>query len=286
MTRNTPPPQPTALTEALAARYGAGLVPNPPEDLPAAAAQILHQILSHRTWRAFRPDPLPEGALELAIAAAQSAATSSNLQSWSVIAVRDAALKARLNAIAGDQPHVAQAPVLLVFLADLNRPRRVTEAVGGKAEALEYLESLVVGIVDAALAAQNAVLAFEAQGIGSSYIGSLRNDAHQVAELLGLPPEVSPVFGLAVGLPDATHPAQVKPRLPQTAVFFSERYDPAAALAPVAEYDTTLRAFQARVGQLELGWSRTVAERLRGPEALHGRENLRDFLRNLGFRLK
>lgn len=127
MTRNTPPPQPTALTEALAARYGAGLVPNPPDDLPAAAAQVLHQILSHRTWGAFRPDPLPAGAVELAIAAAQSAATSSNLQSWSVIAVRDAALKARLNAIAGDQPHVAQAPVLLVFLADLNRPRRVTE---------------------------------------------------------------------------------------------------------------------------------------------------------------
>ncbi|PYF12645.1 nitroreductase [Rhodobacter viridis] len=286
MTRNTPLPQPTALTEALAARYGAGLVPNPPEDLPAAAAQILHQILSHRTWRSFRPDPLPAGAVELAIAAAQSAATSSNLQSWSVIAVRDATLKARLNAIAGDQPHVAQAPVLLVFLADLNRPRRVTEAAGGKAEALEYLESLVVGIVDAALAAQNAVLAFEAQGIGSSYIGSLRNDAHQVAELLGLPPEVAPVFGLAVGLPDDARPAQVKPRLPQAAVFFSERYDPAAALAPVAEYDTTLRAFQSRVGQLEVGWSRTVAERLRGPEALRGRENLRDFLRNLGFRLK
>ena len=44
-------------------------------------------------WRAFlgvgSPDPVPAGAIELAVAAAQSAPSSSNLQPWSVVAVED-----------------------------------------------------------------------------------------------------------------------------------------------------------------------------------------------------
>jgi nitroreductase len=46
---------------------------------------------------------LPAGTLELLVAAAPSAATSSNLQAWSVVAVQDEQRKCRLAKIAGNQ---------------------------------------------------------------------------------------------------------------------------------------------------------------------------------------
>ena len=54
---------------------------------------------------------MPAGALETLIAAAQSAATSSNMQFWSAIAVTDPAKRKMLAEIAGDQKHIEQCPL-------------------------------------------------------------------------------------------------------------------------------------------------------------------------------
>lgn len=48
---------------------------------------VIATILAHRSVRAFTREPLPAGTLERLVAAAQSASTSSNLQTWSVVAV-------------------------------------------------------------------------------------------------------------------------------------------------------------------------------------------------------
>lgn len=80
-------------------------------------------------------------------------------------------------------------------------------------ESLPYLESLLLGKIDAALAAQNAVVALESLGLGSVYIGGIRNYIEGVANELGLPPQVYPVFGLCVGYPSPDRPVKVKPRL-------------------------------------------------------------------------
>ena len=45
---------------------------------------------SHRSIRSYKPEPLPDGALEVIVAAAQSASTSHNFQAYSIIAVQDA----------------------------------------------------------------------------------------------------------------------------------------------------------------------------------------------------
>ena len=66
--------------DALARRYGA-------EAIPAAGPwnEVIATMLDHRSVRSYKPDPLPAGALETLIAAAQSAATSSNMQWWSAV---------------------------------------------------------------------------------------------------------------------------------------------------------------------------------------------------------
>ncbi|MDR6322219.1 hypothetical protein J3R03_006415 [Actinoplanes couchii] len=82
----------------------------------------------------------------------------------------------------------------------------------------DYLETTVIGFVDTALAAQNAVVAAESLGLGTVFVGAVRNHPEEVADELGLPPHAVAAFGLAVGEPDPDEAAGIKPRLPQAAV--------------------------------------------------------------------
>jgi nitroreductase len=118
--------------------------------VPIAWNDTLDVLLSHRSTRAYLPDSLPEGTLETLVAAAQSAASSSNLQAWSVIAVEDRDRKARLAALAGNQKHIVQAPLFLVWLIDLNRLTRLAELRSAPSEGLDYIESFLVGAIDSA----------------------------------------------------------------------------------------------------------------------------------------
>ncbi len=266
---------------ALTARYGADAAA-----LDIAWNDVIAGLVAHRTVRAFRPDPLPAGTLETLIAAAQSAPSSSNLQTWSVVAVEDEAAKRRLADVARGQRHVAEAPLVLVWLADLSRLGALGRDRDKPTGGLDYLEMLMVGVVDAALAAQNATVALESLGLGSVYIGALRNDPEAVAALLGLPPNVVAVFGLCVGWPDPAQPAAVKPRLPQGVVLHRGRYDPTLATAAIEAYDMAMAAFQAGQRMPEVGWSGAALERVRGPGSLSGRDRLREILERRGFGLK
>ena len=247
----------------------------------------LDLLFSHRSVRAYLPEKLPEGIVETLVAAAQSASSSSNLQVWSVVAVEDVARKARLAALAGNQRHILEAPLFFLWILDLHRLTALGEARGEPAGALTYLESFVLGAVDTALAAQNAVVALESLGLGAVYIGGIRNHPAAVAAELGLPPQAFALFGLAVGKPDPTRPARVKPRLPQDVVLFREKYEWGdAQQAGIAAYNERLRAFQSEQGLPVLDWTVQAGVRVRGPEAMSGRAGLRDVLQRLGFGLR
>lgn len=179
-------------------------------------SETLDVLLDHKTARAYLPDPVPAGVIETLVAAAQSAPTSSNLQAWSVVAVQDPARKARLAQLAGTNKHIEEAPLFLVWVADLARPRAIALQNDAVGDGLDYLESFLIAAIDAALAAQNAVVAANSLGLGSCYIGGIRNNPEGVALELGLPPESVAVFGLTIGYPDPTRESELKPRLPQS----------------------------------------------------------------------
>lgn len=260
---------------SIAARYGD----------PAAALDVANDVLdlqlARRSVRRFGPREVTDGELAALVAAAQSAPTSSNLQAWSVVAVRDQARKERLAALAAGQEFVAKAPLFLVWIADLGRARRLAERAGSRVDAADYLETTLIAFIDTALAAQNAVVAASSLGLGTVFVGAIRNHPEEVAAELGLPPHAVAAFGLAVGEPDPLERAGVKPRLPREAVLHQERYD-AAADAHIPGYDTTLSAYNAHYG-LPGAWSERVLARLSGPESMAGRDRLREVLDGLGF---
>ncbi|WP_441236136.1 NADPH-dependent oxidoreductase [Bradyrhizobium sp. 930_D9_N1_4] len=270
-----------AVTQALRARYG-----NDGPEIGDAWNGVLANLLAHRSVRAYRPDPVPPRTVETLVAAAQSAPSSSNLQTWSVVVVEDQARKARLAEFAGGQKHIVEAPLFLVWLADLSRAERLAKRSEHPDDGLPFLETFLVAVIDAALAAQNAVVAAESLGLGSVYIGAIRNKPGAVAEELGLPPNVVAAFGLCIGYPDAARPAQVKPRLRQDVVIHHERYSDAGDETGIAAYDATIRGFQAGEGLPAIGWVEAVLKRLGSVRSLNGRDRLVEEVRALGFPLK
>lgn len=265
-------------TAALALRYGEADVP------PAISSAVIDLMLAHRSVRGYRPDPLPDGALEAIIAAAQSAATSSNLQTWSVVALTAAEDKARCAEWAGGQKHIEQCPVFLVFLADLSRLNRIADQAGIPHAGNDTLEMLMVAAIDAALAAQNAALAAESLGLSTVYIGAMRNRPEDVAGLLGLPKGCAAVFGLCLGYAAEGHEGSVKPRLPQEAVLHRGRYDLAGQDAAIQRYNGAMSEFYRREQMdVKTPWTVHSAKRVSGPGSLSGRHVLGQVLRRLGF---
>lgn len=106
------------------------------------------------------------------------------------------------------------------------------------------------------------------------FVGSIRNHPLAVADELGLPDHAVATFGPAIGRPDPTEPAGIKPLLPQAAVLQHETYDAESADSHVEAYDEVLSGYNRRYG-LEGDWSTSVLARLAHAESLHGRERLR-----------
>lgn len=270
----------TSQHAALAARYGAQVPPAGPWN------EHIALLLSHRSVRGYRPDALPANTLETLIAAAQSAATSSNLQTWSVVAVTDPVIKSALAGFSANQKHIEQCPLFLVWLADVSRNQRLGDAAGVEMETMPWLETFLVAAVDAALAAQNAVIAAESLGLSTVYIGALRNHPEKVGEVLNLPQGAMGMFGLCVGYaaPEVTN--AVKPRLPQHAILFHDRYRAADEPAVAAAYDEAMLDFTRRSGMAPENWTSKMLARMGKLRGLAGREKLSAVLRGMGFPLK
>lgn len=260
-----------SFAEAWLARYGC----EPSFEIPELAP-----FLRHRSVREFGPEPIDERTLSALIAAAQSASTSSNLQLWSVVSVDDPQAREAFAELAGNQRQILGAARFLVFCADHHRLRVAGARVGEKCEGLEYAEFALMAFIDAALAAERLVCAAETMGLGTCYIGAVRNDLEAATRLLGAPQGVAPLFGLCLGWPDPGCRAQIKPRLDQSVVWHRERYDPTA---DVARYNERMRPFYESQGMKgEVTWSMRSARRVDGRH-MTGREILKTFFERLGF---
>ncbi len=248
---------------------------------------IIDCMLLHRSVRSFLPTPVSASQLNTMITAAQSAASSSNLHLWSVVAVTQAATREKLSVLAGDQAHIRQAPLQLLWVADLSRLRAMCAEQNIPAAGLDYLEMYTVASIDTAIAAQNAVLAAESMGLGTVYVGGIRNHADQVAALIGLPPESYVVFGMSVGVPDPAHPSSIKPRPGPAYVLHHERYDATGSVNALKSYNEIMaQYYEAHGMDIKGSWAQHSAKRVSAPENLSGRALLKEKLQQLGFKLK
>ncbi|MEL3971872.1 oxygen-insensitive NADPH nitroreductase [Rossellomorea oryzaecorticis] len=244
--------------------------------------QTIETILNHRSIRSFKNEPLTDEQIHTIVQSAQAASTSSYIQAYTIIGVKDPAKKKKLAELAGGQSYVEENGHFFVFCADLYRHENI-----GKWEdadvisSLESTEKFMVAMIDASLAAQNASIAAESMGMGICYIGGIRNDLEAVSEVLQLPHRVIPLFGLAVGHPAAD--SSVKPRLPLNAVYHEDAYmsDEAGMKAELDRYDETISSYyhERTGGKRSDRWTEQMAKMLSGKKRMY----MKEFVEKRGF---
>ena len=118
--------------------------------------------------------------------------------------------------------------------------------------------------------------------MGICYIGGIRNDPQQVADLLQLPDQVYPVFGMCIGWPDQD-PVK-KPRLPLAVTLKEEVYDDSQDRHHIAKYDELMREYYhiRTGGKVDRVWSEDMSALL-GKES---RPHMRQFLAKRGFMMR
>lgn len=236
---------------------------------------VIACMRAHRSIRRFAEEELADDVLRKAVAAAQMAATSSNIQAYSVLRVRDPERREQLAELCGGQSQVAKSGAFLVLSADVRRHLLAAEAKETANE--QNLESFLQALIDASLFGQNLALALESLGYGVCYIGGLRNQLTKVDELLALPRGVWPLFGLCVGRP-AEEPG-LRPRLRPEAVLFDEQYPSDDEIrADIAEYDDRMASYYEERGKPGYDWSRGLVRVF----ARKRREHLESFYKSKG----
>ena len=222
---------------------------------------------SHSSVRRFKEQEIPQADLTEILTAAQMASSWKNFQSYSVIVVRSQEKKDALYELV-PQEAIRQSAAFLLFVGDLNRAEK-----GAKIHTDSFqpqgVEGLLISSVDAALAAQNTLLAAESMGYGGVIIGLVRYKSEEVSELFKLPDYTYPVFGIALGVPNQRH--DVKPRLPLSQMVFDEEYQEQSVEA-IEAYDR-VQAEYAGV-RATTTWSQRLAEQFGQAEPSSTRRNL------------
>ena len=166
--------------------------------------------------RVYDSTPVTTAEKQAILGATFRAPTGGNMMLYSIVEIADQSLKDRLAVTCDDQPFIAKAPWVLVFVADFQKWIDVFEFSGvARLTGVEHrstpgLGDLMLACSDALIAAQTAVIAAESLGIGSCYIGDILENAEEHAELLGLPNHTLPIAMLCFGHPGASRRRAVR----------------------------------------------------------------------------
>lgn len=230
--------------------------------------QTLALINKRRSTRTFTDQSISEETLLTLKEATLRAPTAGNMALYSIIEVTDQSKKDRLAILCDDQPMIAKAPLVWVFLADMQKWVNYFTESGAVARADEAghasyrapgLGDLHLCMQDAIIAAQNAVIAAESLGLGSCYIGDVIENFEEVRSLLDLKQYTIPAAMLIFGYPAQTHSVKQSPRCPTGAIFMENRYEE-PHLAELQRAFSEHEAARRKVGALPYDNTSTLAD--------------------------
>ena len=181
----------------------------------------MKHILTRRTIRKYADRAVSEELLNRLLTEAARTQTMGNLQLYSVVVTRDAAMKERLAPAHFNQPMVKEAPVVLTVCADFNRTSvwaRNRKAEPGYGNFLSFINAAT----DALLYTQTLCNLMDEEGLGYCYLGTTVYMPQLIIDTLQLPQLTMPVATLTVGWPAEEPP--LSDRLPLASFVHSETY--------------------------------------------------------------
>jgi nitroreductase len=185
----------------------------PPRDHRNKRSSLMNQtielLLNRRSVRAYDEKEINEDVKARIFAATLRAPTAGNMTLYSIIEVKDQSKKNILARTCDNQPFIAKAPFVLLFLADYQKWYDYFQVSGveglcnqkGIIMRTPQEGDLFLACCDALIAAQTAVIAAESLGIGSCYIGDIMENYEKHKELFELPKYVFPISLICFGYP-------------------------------------------------------------------------------------
>jgi nitroreductase len=160
-------------------------------------------IVGRRSIRRFTKERVPLDQLVKLVEAGTWAPTAGNVQSWRFVIVDDSRVLRQLNAVS---PGMLGIPTALIAICQDKDVAFKRGSVLGRD---------VGSVMDAAMAAQNIMLAAFASGLGTCAVLSFHKNA--VRRFLDLPEHVQPELLITVGVPDIS---PVPPKRAEDGVIF------------------------------------------------------------------
>ncbi len=242
----------------------------------------MQTLKDHVSIREFIDKPIEDDLLMELIDTARRSPTSSNMQAYSFVVIRDRQRIKHIASLAGNQKWIENAAAFIAICADTYRLQKAAEI--HEKNLAKNFENFLVSSVDAALVGMSLSLAAESVGLGTTMVGGIRNRPIEVARFLELPEGVYVVFGLAIGWPDWQRVKPKKPRLPQEAVTHQETYSAKGLEKHIEDYDHVLYDYYTMTGRKspKAAWSGIIARRFSEGRRPHLKKDLEE----LGFILK
>ena len=171
---------------------------------------LMDAIKGRRSIRKYKPDLVPEEALQTVMEAVRWAPSWANTQCWEVIVVKDPKVKSELStALPKGNPALSsmtEAPLVLVLCGK--------KGISGYYKGQPVTEKGDWLMFDTGVAMENLCLAAHTLGLGTVVIGMF--DHRKAAEILGVPQNVEVVAMTPLGYPASEGPA---PRRKEIAEF-------------------------------------------------------------------
>ena len=207
---------------------------------------VSETIKTRTSLRVYDDRMITDSDLDQILEAAFLAPTAGNQQLYSIIVIKNQETKDKLSKSCDNQPFIATAPLVLVFCADYKRWYDLFASLElGETLRRPGEGDMMLAMVDAVIAAHASVVAADALGYGSCYIGDIIERCEQQREILGLPAYVMPVCMAVYGVPTEFQRERQKPaRFDVRDIVFENEYQPRGA----AEMRRMLEARQDKHG--------------------------------------
>ena len=220
--------------------------------------ETLQVIQKRRSVRVYQDKTIERNTVDAIIQAAMRSPTAGNMMLYSIIEVDDQAIKDQLVESCDNQPFIARAPLVLLFLADYQRWFDLFMASGVEEYCISHKMDLrypgegdlMLACCDALIAAQTAVIAAEALGVASCYIGDIMENYEFHRDLFNLPQYTFPITMLCFGYPKSGFDKnELTARFPQENIHFKNQYqrlETEQLLDMAADRDTGRNQYGAR----------------------------------------
>ena len=190
-------------------------------------------IQNRRSLRAYSSQPIDEESKQKIITGAMRAPTGGNMMTYSILEVADPKNKAKLVSTCNNLSFIAKAPLVLIFLADMQRwydfyQHSDVQEMCTRLN-VEYQTpqegDLLLAICDALIAAQNSCIVAESLGMGTCYIGDIIEHIEIHRKMFDLPQWAIPITMVCFGYPKRKNkPLHLSPRFDQKYIHFVDRY--------------------------------------------------------------